>query len=1704
MMAPGGTRVSLARGTRIGDWVVEEEEAEADDHYRCHRVDTPFRKAVLRAVRASDAELLQREARALASLEHPNIQGVIGLTTSGDDLFLVAEAVVGTRLPGFVRQPALPLRAAIDIGLQLADALRAAHARGVTHGDVRPENVLLTTDGRALLTGFQLRHAIGDVPPPSAYVAPEVGRTSQNAGVPPEVIEQRIDAYAFGVLLHELLAGARVPNVEAQGRTALSVEVDVPDVLRDVVAKLTHPDPVARATVGEARESLGFALRDETLIQSDPGAGAAETTYVDTAIADDERPTPTTIGRYEVNREIGRGGVGVVYEARDPGLERRVALKVLLAGNFARARDIERFLREARAVAQLAHPNIVRILEFDREDGSAWFAMEYVDGPTLLERIREDGPLEPASAVEVAASLARALEHAHDAGLLHRDVKPNNVLLEDGQVPRLTDFGLAVSTNSAEATRLTRTGQVLGTPMYMSPEQARGDLLAMGPPTDVYGVGVVLYEALTGHAPFEGATPVAIIQQVLEGDPVPPRTHDPNIPRDIEIICLKAMRRRPRDRYASARELAEDLERALRGEPILAAPPSLLENAWWFVRRNRSAMLAAAAAGLAALAVGLGSYATWQGSELRAETQRQEDAGEALEALVDRLVQLKSEDRAEEAERAWTTFLHHPDYRNTRALVDGWLMRADEAAVEQRAEDRLAALGMAYAHAGARADQERALLALARGMREERDLDGLVRAVETLRRRAPDLAHDDEVKALWRDALVSRRELGTAAAVAEGTPVAAVVQALAQTRRTSHRAHEAIGWPGTEAAVALRRTNGRRLTLVAGTPELTHVRTVRLEQPTPDLFPLPGLKPRFLAPRRGGGIQLLAVGDDALSATHTWTGGPLYAVASGDVDGDGLLEHYLAEGRQLRSLRGLVHGDPHPPTNDTNSEINDLLITDLDGDGASELVVAAAEWGAYDIRVLGPGERGGPLQLEARTKLGVVNDLALLPSVAGAPTVLANKQDRYPNLRVFPADRPTGARAGLWRLHVDPAGDLVQEHLLDANCKDLQVADLDGNGIADAVANCQEDMVVLVQGADGVLHDLWFRQLSALATLNVDQDDALELLVADPADDDAVWVFGSGDDAPPQLAQTEFDAQDPPDEVPETFAAAWRRSEDLAFMGQIRQAASTMVQLGEQHLGRPGGRAAILRAADLHDARGAYPEAAALYQQASEGATREDVAAASRAAARAFRRAHDPAAELEVLRALANTGSLEDEEAQRLTALAVIDERPHTTIDFAEPLADGWRILNPLALHRESDGDLRFEAFGRSELAELPVVWDGGPLELQVDLTIDRSEWAGGFEIALAPPETDGRFAGVRFAGRGGGEVVERWLTCWSGGRVEVLTLPRTADRTTVTMRVYGNEQGLACEARSEAWAPLLGVKEGPARAGQAGTWTLVLRSTGNPDTLVTGLLHRIELRGASIAPSTSRDRLDPARRALVDGDPATAARLAAPYPSDLMLDMAIAAEMDDGVGLRRTLRRAMEQGVEHAPLTHLLHCRLETLGPELRPLLGRTWAFWISSAWGTTLASHATDPEVGRMMFRHLDGLEAVAGRTNEERATLLVLNASRLTAAVAAGRHDIAQASADRTLELYDQIRDEKVRNDLRRVLARVHLDRAAHAMTGEAVDERAAVAAVAEAVRASAAPEITADMAAVREELAPLHGNPAFRALIEPIRAGRSHPP
>src|SRR5206468_546178 len=363
--------------------------------------------------------------------------------------------------------------------------------------------------------------------------------------------------------------------------------------------------------------ATGLGLLPDAPVAAGDNGGSAENVEANAAVAASHSKKAARaaellgeLGDYELLEEVGRGGQGVVFRARQKSLNRTVALKVISLGQWASKAHLKRFRLEAEAAARLEHPSIVPIHEVGERDGSCYFSMKFVEGGQLDEVVRRT-PISIRQAAELIAKVARTVHYAHEHGILHRDIKPGNILLDQKGEPHLTDFGLArlIETDST----VTRTQEVLGTPSYMAPEQAVGNNAAVSRVTDVYEIGAVLYHLLTGQPPFAGGTTYETIKLLLDTEPRQPRLLNPKIDRDLSTICLKCLEKDPKRRYASALALAEDLEHWLKHEPIRARRTGVFTHARKWVRRNPS--IAAMTATLLALAVPLG-VVIWKSDQL--------------------------------------------------------------------------------------------------------------------------------------------------------------------------------------------------------------------------------------------------------------------------------------------------------------------------------------------------------------------------------------------------------------------------------------------------------------------------------------------------------------------------------------------------------------------------------------------------------------------------------------------------------------------------------------------------------------------------------------------------------------------------------------------------------------------------------------------------------------------------------------------------------------------------------------------------------------------------------------------------------------------------------------------------------------------------------------------------------------------------------
>src|SRR5213595_2672884 len=357
----------------------------------------------------------------------------------------------------------------------------------------------------------------------------------------------------------------------------------------------------------EAAYSAEAAAKAGSAKADDPGRSDTPSAVDDNGAPNNKKSASVAellgeLGDYELLEEIGRGGQGVVFRARQKSLNRTVALKVISLGQWASKAHLKRFRLEAEAAARLEHPGIVPIHEVGERDGSCYFSMKFVEGGQLDEVVKRS-PMSTRRAAELIAKVARTVHYAHEHGILHRDLKPGNILLDPKGEPHLTDFGLARLVESESS--VTQTLDVLGTPSYMAPEQAVGNNAAVSNATDVYGLGAVLYQLLTGQPPFAGGTTYETIKLLLDTEPRSPRLLNPKIDRDLSTICLKCLEKDPKRRYSSALALGEDLEHWLKHEPIQARRTGVLARGGKWIRRSPAAAALVVMSVLLASAVGV-------------------------------------------------------------------------------------------------------------------------------------------------------------------------------------------------------------------------------------------------------------------------------------------------------------------------------------------------------------------------------------------------------------------------------------------------------------------------------------------------------------------------------------------------------------------------------------------------------------------------------------------------------------------------------------------------------------------------------------------------------------------------------------------------------------------------------------------------------------------------------------------------------------------------------------------------------------------------------------------------------------------------------------------------------------------------------------------------------------------------------------------
>ncbi|MCB9761057.1 MAG: protein kinase [Alphaproteobacteria bacterium] len=1468
----------------------------------------------------------------------------------------------------------------------------------------------------------------------------------------------------------------------------------------------------------------GNPPEDEGATQDVPGEKDQETDWSATnsaaTLGGPAAPSPVVhLARYAIERELGRGGMGVVYAARDTVLDRVVALKVLRGGAGARASARQRFLREARAVSRLRHPNIVELWDVGEENGLAWFTMRLVEGPTLAERIAE-GPMSAERAARLVADLARALAHAHAQGLVHRDVKPGNVLL-DGDTPVLTDFGLVKELDEDDG--LTRNTQVLGTPAYMSPEQARGDTRAITPASDQYALGVVLHELLTGQRPFAADSPAVLMQRILTD--TPPPLERAGVSPGLARVCRRAMAREPEQRFPDTNALADALEAWLRGEVAVSTMDDLSRRARAsFVRSQRPlgfGLLFTAGALLLLL-----GGASWLAH--RAQARVEQDAEARRVAMEAQSLALRTQDRSDEADALFRAYAAFDGNAGTAALGRAWLAEGQRRAGLDD-PDAQGALARAYAVSPEATVRAEALITLAGLLHAEQAWDRLSALLETLDAQLP--AHRDDPRlAPLRGALrVTRRDFRGAAAVM-GEPWQPLLEALAHGTRTERAATAAVPWDvdgdGVEE-VALLFGDPVTLEVVGADPNLPSLRRIpwdwvsalySIPKPLPGLHAIPGAALVWIRER----CVVVTPGEEGPIEHGSWPCTLPLDAAAGDLLGDGQEAIYLGDNRSLVrvSPQDWTPEPYHLGTNASNSEVRGVLMEDLDGDGALELTLATSGWGSFDVRVLRPQAQGPVLS----TRLRIGENLRQRPArINGVPHLVvfqAHEPDQRISVQAFGPDLPHGGPRGYHILGLGPEGLVTRaviptpqtsyrtlasvDSLAFASWIEFFTGDLDGDGTSEIIAQIGRAWTWIGhRDPDGAWHGLSIEGIQPLATADLDADGDDELLVRTNTSDARVWVLGAGSDTLPQLDPAPTQVRPPPPGV--AAPQLWSRAEDLVAIGLTEEAQARFEELADHHAGTPTEGLARMRAAELAEQEGQLAAAAALYRRAARDPAQ--AAAGWTGAWRCLRADRRFEGALDAARARIALPDPPPELVSDAEALTAWLAQSPFTLDFTQAPDPDWLLDGRLGAQWDAQArGLRTLAHRLWPALSIPLVWDGGPISLTVTLEPGRMDWASrahlGFEAPGEPPR-----GGVSWTWSGGGGELGWGAICW--GQINNGFTWRDGRRELkgeVTWTwTYSPDEGMAsCTMQTPDGVVDHHTYTLPDPPLTPGPVSLTLTAQTGENAVSEALLKRVTLRGFTPG-AAHADAVAQASALLTRGHPAEALVVLGDR-DDLDAELARLVALD-ALGREDEVRARVKRALAHDPtlggtLEVLLLFAPDRFAEAVHAALGDRYFPVFFRAYETIFSMHPDAPRTLDAATRWLDGLEALppdAYAAFEDRVAqtrLLTVRARAWRREGRAGRaqEDLARAEqviagmqAAAGLDLPTRATVGRLHQDLERERARLHLDRR---------EPDAALAALLRALDAAPSPDVFADVLTADPTLESLRALPGWA----PIAAAR----
>jgi predicted Ser/Thr protein kinase len=1194
-------------------------------------------------------------------------------------------------------------------------------------------------------------------------------------------------------------------------------------------------------------------------------------------------PEPTALGPFRVVGRLGQGAMGVVYLAEQDHPRRLVALKVLHP--WMRGPLAERYFRfEAQALGQVQHPGIPAVYQAGMEDGVAFLAMERVDGAPLLAwagRTRADLDRR----LDVVSAIAEAVQAAHDAGLIHRDLKPGNILVDADDQPRLLDFGIATAQEDA---------RVVGTPAYMSPEQAAGR--PVDERTDQYALAALTYELLTGRLPHDGHDLDTLRIQKQHRPVRADRVVE--LPTDVAVVLDRALAPEVDDRYPSVSALATDLRRARNALPLAWRPQTVRYRVGLWARRNRRILRQSALAALVVVAlVSLGFVAkTVEERQVEADAERRR-------LLVERRLERAA------AEGDWETvaagvedFASDPAHRGTAAVPRVWRSQAERLERAGRPE-ALDAYTTAYTLATTTEDVRAVKQALARRFDLTSDWIAAARLHRTL---------DPVLKEALR---------------AERFRTAVALRRFDEAAQLDPTHGSMLAWLG-RAEKLPASGDAARWVSIGGTRWLaTMDTTLVLSGPTPPVdLGFGQVLPQAFTAREG--TTWLAVGDGRRPGT-------LYALNLRDGRPVATARTALPAGRvaRLRAVpgddrlllattypdRGLWWVDPasdtvvpaHPATHATRSDAMALEVFDVDGDGQDEVVAAFGAWNAHDLRIF--DLRDGTLVLRTRRRVGTVADVAPLPGRG----FQAGKADLEANPSIFPG-QGFGPPAGLYLL----GPDLTERGFLPPPLYDHPdsgpeksfvrplVADFDGDGRLDVAWSAELfDVAASIRLwiVSDVLGDARSLVVDGVAGFDVHtRDGRAELLVGLP--DGSLWILGRGDQALPTLDAPATARPSPPTGLDPVVDRGWRRAEELADLGLVAQAARGMAALVPLAGGRDA--AAIHGRAGLHFATTmAYDDAAHHLEQALQAAD-------------------DPQIRAALVRTDVDRLELEAARSRVRDTPAWLADAPDLSSTPLFP-DDRWRLVRPHVFRRAADRTLSLRPFNdEGLLATLPVRVEGPVVAVDMEVTIQDVELGAGLAVHLVGP------AGVELLvdvwGQGGGGTLKAFQNCGSD-LPRAVSAPHLHAPAHLRLRAarIGPLATLRCHTDLDGngrWVSY------PAAPLPPGDYTLEIRVAGDADYGPPTELHATDLviHGIGLTPRAGVS--DDPHRSLLDGaiDPGLSPLDQALIDGDAtVVTAALVPHLDDTALLRRLLRR--HDRVVTAPLVRLL-------GPRFPAVFRDTW----------------------------------------------------------------------------------------------------------------------------------------------------------------------